>query len=302
MTWKPDICIYHAGCTDGFAAAWAVHQRWGGGDLQYVPAAYGDAPPDVTGKRVLIVDFSYKRPVIEQLSASASQIVILDHHKSAEVDLGGFNHIIGGSFQDVDLILKRVGGPLPNLLTAFDPNHSGAVLAWKFCHPATRVPHVLQYVEDRDLWRFSLKNSRAVNAFIGSWPSDFDVWSERVEIDFGRNYASDEAIRKGEAVLNQRAKDIDALLDVALRTMVIGGASVPTANVPFFLASDAGNILAEGNPFAATYYDRGDGTRAFSLRSSSEGIDVSEIAQRYGGGGHKHAAGFSKPLGWEGDA
>ena len=27
--WKPDICIYHGGCDDGFGAALAVHMRWG---------------------------------------------------------------------------------------------------------------------------------------------------------------------------------------------------------------------------------------------------------------------------------
>ena len=32
----------------------------------------------------------------------------------------------------------------------------------------------------------------------------------------------------------------------------------------------------------------------FSMRSRTEadGLDVAEIAQRYGGGGHRHAAGF----------
>jgi hypothetical protein len=30
----------------------------------------------------------------------------------------------------------------------------------------------------------------------------------------------------------------------------------------------------------------------FSLRSSANGLDVSEIARSFGGGGHRHAAGF----------
>jgi nanoRNase/pAp phosphatase (c-di-AMP/oligoRNAs hydrolase) len=41
---------------------------------------------------------------------------------------------------------------------------------------------------------------------------------------------------------------------------------------------------------------RRHGTSAiFSLRSTEEGLDVSEIAKLYGGGGHKHAAGFKVP-------
>ena len=30
----------------------------------------------------------------------------------------------------------------------------------------------------------------------------------------------------------------------------------------------------------------------FSLRSEEGGLDVSEIAKKFGGGGHKHSAGF----------
>ena len=44
-------------------------------------------------------------------------------------------------------------------------------------------------------------------------------------------------------------------------------------------------------PFAATYFDTGN-IREFSLRSSPDGVDVSLVAEMYGGGGHKHASGF----------
>lgn len=65
---KPDLCIYHGpGCLDGFGAAWAVWSRWGD-DVEYRAANYGQAPPDVTGKAVLIVDFSYP---LETLRAMA---------------------------------------------------------------------------------------------------------------------------------------------------------------------------------------------------------------------------------------
>jgi oligoribonuclease NrnB/cAMP/cGMP phosphodiesterase (DHH superfamily) len=59
-------------------------------------------------------------------------------------------------------------------------------------------------------------------------------------------------------------------------------------------SSDAGNIMSIGQPFAATYYDS-DKHRVFSLRSATDGLDVSEIAKEFGGGGHVHAAGFKVP-------
>jgi hypothetical protein len=61
------------------------------------------------------------------------------------------------------------------------------------------------------------------------------------------------------------------------------------------------NMLAEGRPFGACYYDNAEGKRVFSLRSKDEGADVSEIAVAYGGGGHARASGFTALRGWEGD-
>lgn len=78
--------------------------------------------------------------------------------------------------------------------------------------------------------------------------------------------------------------------------MNIGGYNVPVSNLPYAMSSDAGHIMGKGEPFAACYTDTEKG-RVFSLRSSPEGVDVSEIAKQYGGGGHKHAAGFTIPLG-----
>ena len=55
----------------------------------------------------------------------------------------------------------------------------------------------------------------------------------------------------------------------------------------------------EGSKVAALVRDQGDRGRAarkVSLRSSGGEIDVSAIARRHGGGGHKRAAGFSTDL------
>ena len=76
-------------------------------------------------------------------------------------------------------------------------------------------------------------------------------------------------------------------------------------------------------PFVATYYDSADGRRHFSLRSTDAspfhcGDTARALAERFteigrrpsdpkwfgktfSGGGHKNAAGFTAPLGWEGE-
>ena len=66
LGYEPDVCLYHHPCADGFTAAWACWKRWPAAD--YVGANYGRPAPDVTGKNVLIVDFSYKRAELDALS------------------------------------------------------------------------------------------------------------------------------------------------------------------------------------------------------------------------------------------
>lgn len=81
------LCIYHGNCADGFGAAIVVRQRFGNDHVDFHPGVYGNTPPDVTGRDVILVDFSYKRDVLRQMATSAKSILILDHHQSAEAEL-----------------------------------------------------------------------------------------------------------------------------------------------------------------------------------------------------------------------
>lgn len=286
------VCIYHAGCADGFAAAWAVRTALGD-EIEFFPAAYGDNPPPVAGADVIMVDFSYKRPVIEAIAGVARSVLILDHHKTAESELAGFP-APAPTWQE-HIRRKYLG----SVFAAFDMERSGAQMAWDFFCADAR-PALIEYVGDRDLWRFQLRRSREVHAALMSYPMDFETWEKLAEI-LDDPHACGDLIAEGAAILRKHDKDVDALISATRRPMWIGGQKVPVANVPYFFASDVAGAMAKDAPFAATYMDRADG-RVFSLRSRGEaGADVAEIAARYGGGGHKNAAGFSMPVGWEGD-
>jgi oligoribonuclease NrnB/cAMP/cGMP phosphodiesterase (DHH superfamily) len=82
------LVIYHDNCTDGLTAAWVAAQVMP--DAEFFAGFYGQDPPDVHGRDVFIVDFSYKRPVMEQIAADCATLVVLDHHKTAEAELHGF--------------------------------------------------------------------------------------------------------------------------------------------------------------------------------------------------------------------
>ena len=266
------LCIYHSPCQDGFTAAWAVwrvHKDW-----EFYPGKYQEGPPDVTGRSVYFVDFSYKRPVILEMAKKAKDITILDHHKTAEADL-------------VDLP--------SNVFVDFDLEKSGAHLAWDHFHVlGEKIPELLLRVEDRDLWRFRLHDTKGVTAYLFSQDYKFEIW------DWLMKLAEDEHDREemegyGNVILKKQAKDTNELLQNKFKTS-IGGHDIWACNLPYTFSSDAGNILASepGAPFGATFYLDGE-YAVVSLRSTEDGLDVSEIAKQYGGGGHKHAAGFKIP-------
>ena len=268
------LCIYHANCADGFGSAWVVKDALGDG-VELHAGVHGEGPPDVTDRDVIIVDFSYKRAVIEKMLETARSINIIDHHKSAIEDLANLEHIKLGLHLDL--------------------NHSGAMLTWKYFHGDMSPPQLLKHIEDRDLWKFKFDSTIGISAGLFSYPYDFNTWNYFMHDVTGSKLKILED--EGLAIQRKHLKDIHELLGVCKRRINILGHNIPAASLPYTLSSDAGHIMAQGEKFAACYYDTPTG-RTFSLRSSEDGMDVSEIAKIFNGGGHKHAAGFSIPL-WQ---
>lgn len=278
------LCIYHGNCADGFTAAWAMRQAFP--ETEFHAGVYGNEPPDVTGKDVYIVDFAYNAALTAELGRKAHTITILDHHKTAFEALSNWirpEHVMRMS-EDQFAALAQFESSLP-IRALFDMKRSGAGVTWDYFFPNTPRPQLLNHIEDRDLWKFALRGTRAIQAAVFSYPYQFEIW------DFLMTRSLDTLEKEGEGIERKHFKDIRELLSVVTRRMKIGGYEVSIANLPYTFTADAGNILGKGEPFAGCYWDTPKG-RVFSLRSVPEGIDVEAIAKQYGGGGHKNASGF----------
>ena len=254
----PTAVLYHADCADGFGAAWALWKKYP--DARYIPVKHGQPPPgELDGAHVVMVDFSYRREVIEQLAQSAASLLILDHHVTAQAALAGLPYAY------------------------FDVKKSGAVLAWECAH-AEPVPWLLQYVQDKDLWQWRLPDSREMNAALASYPFDFQVWE---------GLTRDVLKVEGRAILRRDHSLIDKIIEESV-LVEFEGETVPAVYSPV-MTSQIGERLCQGFPFCLIWHER-DGLRYFSLRSKPGTADVSALASRYGGGGHVNAAGFSRPI------
>ncbi len=271
------LCIYHGNCLDGFAAAWAVRHALGE-EVEFYKGIHQQSPPEVNARDVILVDFSYKKEVLEEMLKTAASITILDHHISAEKDLSG--------------LLKS--GKINGL---FDMNRSGAMLAWQWFNPEQQAAKLIAHIQDRDLWQFKLDGTREINAALSSYPFDFKLWDKLMASNDDELAALK---RDGEAIERRLQKDVRELIASGVRRMVIAGYDVPVLNASSAYVSDAGHIMSIGEPFAACYWDHANG-RSFSLRSSEDGIDVAEVAKKYNGGGHEKAAGFTVEIGWQGE-
>lgn len=253
--------LYHANCADGFGAAYAAWTVLGDG-AEYLPVRHGDAPPELPDEaRVAILDFSYDRQTLLDLQARVQDFLVLDHHKSARDDLR-------------DLSWAR-----------FDMDKSGARLAWEFWRPGEPLPELLAYIEDRDLWRWALPESREISLALQCYPQDFGQWS---------GLSVDDLRAEGRAILNFQNQQITRAVSRA-RFQPVGEHSVPTVNSCLF-QSEIGDELCRLHPeapFSAVYYINQHGKQAWSLRSIGE-FDVAEVARGFGGGGHRNAAGFGR--------
>lgn len=290
------LVIYHANCWDGFCAAWVARKALG--EIDAVPAQYGTAPPDVRGRQVFILDFSYSRDVLTQIVGEAAWTCVLDHHKTAEQALRKLDEILA-----------------PDLTVVFDMEKSGARLAWEYfwdwrfsklsvdARPFSLgvhrdlAPWLVDYTEDRDLWRHALDGTEEINAALRSYPLDFELWDQMEQKDPRSTFFYEgAAIRRRE---RQIVSDHVRNARLESFSLLVGGPvaaddlRVPIVNATTLFSEIAGE-LAQGQPFAACYFDRQDGKRQWSLRSAPDGVDVSEIAKAHGGGGHKHAAGFEQ--------
>lgn len=285
------LCIYHGNCIDGWASAMVVYQYYGG-EVELLAADY--KKPEVgilaaADRKVIIVDFSYKLDDMKNLCGVAASILLIDHHKTAFEELHDWT--LSNEFHTLTQTKQ--------IKIHINLNYSGAVLTWQHFYPDYPTPWALKLVEDYDLWKFHLKGTEEFNAALRMVPFDLNsynlIWSSLLN-------TNDEGV--ATTIVNKlliEGRIVNAYLQIAVVKQVqnaymaeFEGHKVPICNVSAVdLVSKVGNVLCHQATFAISYYIQGD-TVSFSLRSKE--FDVSTLAKKYGGGGHKHAAGFSLPL------
>jgi oligoribonuclease NrnB/cAMP/cGMP phosphodiesterase (DHH superfamily) len=209
---------------------------------------------------------------MDRIVAQAASVVVLDHHQGT----------------------KATVEQMPEYV--FDINQSGATIAWRYFHPDTSVPSLLLFVEDDDIYRFALPDTKAVLSYLIVQPYDFEVWDgivkelesrETRETFFlkARTYAEYFALLCKYAASRAKLVEFEGrecyfVLSHPLITMRSAVAAL---------------LVDDDHPFALVVSAHPEGF-GVSIRGNGT-VDVAEIARKYGGNGHPGSAGFMIPNG-----
>jgi nanoRNase/pAp phosphatase (c-di-AMP/oligoRNAs hydrolase) len=274
-----DIVITHKSCPDGFGSIWAAHKCLNKtAAITYVERAYEPTThglvDDIVNtvklkdKCVAIFDFSFNKETTEAIKEQCGKFVLWDHHESAQQRLGGTSNCF------------------------FDMSRAGCILAWKFFHKDDKdIPLLLLYVEDRDLWKWSLPHSREVSAASHAfYKRDFDQWdilNTALETHF------DELVARGRDVLTIQQKHVEALAGAA-RIVQLGPCRCAIVNSKLFI-SEVGEELLKRHKIATAivwYYDHHNEQYSVHFRGDITQVHVGNLAKALGGGGHPESASF----------
>lgn len=277
--------IYHKNCMDGLASAFIAKTTLEDREdkVECVALQYGEESilfgrnekqqlnkPLSKDDTVYFVDFSLKRDLMIELSSMVKEIIVLDHHKTAEENLKGLEE------------------ELENITIIFDMNKSGATLCYEyFFDSGLTKKEVFDYIADRDLWKWQLPQSKEINEYLRFIikPNDLESF-KNMYASFHENWFSENGSLLLSQINKQVASKVKKVQDIKILDIDFKIINA-TENI-----SELGNkICEEYNTPAIIYFITEDNKVVLSFRSLDTLADVSIVAAALGGGGHRNACG-----------
>lgn len=256
------VFVYKAGCLDGVAGAWVAKKAFG--DEVEIVCLHPRKQLEVDrirNKTIYIAGANLTGEMVTTLIRRGNRVIALSLNATYAKRLSEF---FDGSI-----------------------GKSCVVAAWEMFFPDKEVPEQLYLVEDRHLWIKELENSDDWCAGAHFYGLEISSFSDTM------NAPIHQVCETGH-ILNQQRNEQVKRISRNAEMAEVGGYLVPVVNGPNWLASELGNKLAIGNPFAVVYYDT-KYERIYELRSVEGGVEVNLVAEQYGGGGQPRAAGFNRP-------
>jgi oligoribonuclease NrnB/cAMP/cGMP phosphodiesterase (DHH superfamily) len=266
-----DFCLYHNDM-DGRCAA-AVVRRALGPEVRLHATDYGENLPwefIENSHRVVVVDFSLPLEDMQRIREHAD-LIWIDHHKTAITQLSSLKEVSG---------IRNIG-------------EAACVLAWKYFFPDIPVPLAVQYIGDRDIWRFAYEQTKPFSEGLfqeNTHPMNDKIWGPLMEGDQAliRNLTE-----RGKILLEARLRRLELTIRHHAFEITFEGHRALAINQR--CSGDLGELIRrQGYEIGYCYYEEQQNDRLMTFVTLySDQVDVSAIAAKFGGGGHEGAAGFS---------
>lgn len=266
------LCLHHNDA-DGLCAGAIVRRRFGD-TVELIETNYGRPVPWEkvdAAQTVIVTDFSLpKADMLKIYRAKGKNFIWIDHHISAIKEMSDHAGIAG---------LRNV-------------DEAACVLTWQYFFPDEDVPPAVRYIGDRDIWRFAYPQTKAFSEglFYADTRTDNDaLW----QLLFNNDEAMIQSLmQRGRILLEARLAGITRRVHGHGFETTFNGFRTLAVNLPS--SGDVGHhICSLGYDVAYVYSEsQQDGVVYTHVTLYSETTDVSALAKKYGGGGHKGAAGF----------
>lgn len=292
------VFITHGDCPDGLGAELGLRayaeKEYLDDELIWMRAKHSNFPKapiellnTCAGARVVIADFCYNLEVMREIINVAQHVLVLDHHISKKE------------------ILETLQIEYPWISDKFDctfnNNKSGTGIVWYYYFG--KIPTLMRYIQDLDLWTFSLPMADKFGWLIDHITQDYFVeemrkWNDLFDLAFeitpkNEIFVKNEMLYKSLVDYASTTKDIlmgqCKKLVAKSFLMKIKGQDIHCLNTSVLHSRALDLLVQKKGPPAASYYFNGT-DYLFSVR----GDGALELAQRFpGGGGHAKAAGFA---------
>lgn len=277
------ICLYHNDL-DGYCAGAIVHSLCP--ECKMIEIDYNrqlDFSIIEPDERIIIVDFSLqKEEEWKKLYSITEKIIWIDHHKTSLERSKQWK------------VNNKI--PLSNLDGIRDISKSGCELTWEYFYIDVDMPEIVKLIGDWDTWQFKYENTKTFHYGLGienTDPSTIEgqqFWKEAFDILlYDQPFNIENIIEHGKILM--KSKEVSSkwiLKSLAFYADFEGYRCIccnSGGNSEFFnsIDPDTFDIMIpfrfDGDQWGVSLYTKKD-------------IDVSDIAKKYGGGGHSKAAGF----------
>lgn len=266
------ICLHHNDA-DGRASGAIVKHAFNK-DVDLYEMNYGDLPPWSAinnAQKIIVVDFSLPKSDMQKL-AQGRELIWIDHHKTAMQEMQGVDEGWLG-------------------LRSLD--EAACVLTWQYFFPDIPVPRAIVLIGDRDIWRWAEEQTGEFSEGLfnrNAKADNNDLWIPLLDDDTD---LLNEIIQNGSILRQAQLLNIERKVAQLGQEVQFEGHKTLMVNMRG-MGEMGEHINKLGYDIGYCYVDMiVEGNLLTKVTLYSKTVDVSQIARKYGGGGHAGAAGFA---------